>query len=591
MDILQYVYISRRLGNFADLGLTDLANKSAQANAKFSITGFLVHYGNFFWQYIEGDKLNIENLVSNLRDDKRHDIISEYFSYTHCRKFPSWSMKLVSKDIGTGNKVFDFDMTRYVENLAKKSLDQINENIHDNLWKAVNDIADLYRVSENLMNKNIEDEFLKIDHYNVVTIANTLRNELDIANNDLETSEENLSKALKEATIAKNEAERSNEAKRIFLANISHEIRTPLTSIIGFLELIKENTDSSCYKTQKYIQNIANSANHLNDLVGDVLDFSKIESNKFEVNIQELDIVKEVMKIKSVFMEKSIEKSIKFNVLLNTSINKIQSDPQIIRQILLNIIGNSFKFTDKGLVEITIDEKMNGRNFVVIIVKDTGIGIDHEYKNQIFSPFEQAPRGKHLKSAGTGLGLSISKKLAQMLGGDLLLEETSTDKINHGTTFNLIIPTNNNEDFRNVRESSSISQEKKLTIKGRNILKGKRILIGEDNLDILELLTSVLSAEGVITEKCLNGSEVLSHQLESFDLILLDIQMPVCDGIETVKSIRKRDYHKPVIALSADATIEQKNLCLESGFSEFYTKPITPKTLIDVIGKSTDKLH
>lgn len=564
---LQYVYLSKSLIHFDNFKLETLVQNSLAANEIYSVSGFLAYHNEFFWQYIEGARNDVENLSDNLKRDSRHRIISDFFSETNQRKFPGWSMSLVST---SKNNDLEIKPVEHVKHLMKTSIDNIKNNqLKVGIWESVQEISDIYKFRERIVENHIcHTEFVD-----------------DGQNKGLKQPEEVLRAKLSSAIAAKLKAEEANEAKRVFLANISHEIRTPLSSIIGFIALIKEHVNSENPEIVKYFQSITSSANHLTDLLSDILDFSKIEADKVDINIKEFDLISEVEKIKSSFMDKSIAKNISINLCCNTKINKVQSDPKFLRQILINLLGNAFKFTqDGGKINIAIDEKIETKK-IEISIEDTGIGIEDSFKSLIFAPFRQG-LGENTNSRGTGLGLSISKKLAKKLGGDLVLLRSSTNKMNHGSKFKLSIP-RDHLSSSNLHKVPLEDRTKRVSVDAEKAgLQQLKIIIAEDDLEILELLKRILSSSGAEVVTCLNGNEVLAHDLEEFDVVLLDIKMPVKDGIETVRSIRKQNFVKPVIALSADARMEQKNRCIEAGFSSYYTKPIEPSSLVYAIAEA-----
>ena len=334
MNLKQYVYISKSTTKFGKLELEDLAKSAARENDRFSVSGFLVFHNNIFWQYIEGKKENIDNLSKNIQRDNRHRILADSYSRSSNRRFPTWSMKLIEiSEQGS----FKVNPMHYIQDIMNSSLSKIKDDEFINgIWCSVEEIAYIYEITEKLINKNIEHGLSDIGHLSRSNLTKNLKNDLSDTKYKLKKSDADLSIALHEAMQAKHEAEKANEAKRVFLANISYEIRTPLTSIIGFLDLIKKSSLNDNPDVNRYIDTISNSANHLSDLVGDILDFSKIESDKFEIQAKEFNLINEVVKMKSIFLEKSKQKGIPLNIMLNTSVEYLESDPKLIRQILLN---------------------------------------------------------------------------------------------------------------------------------------------------------------------------------------------------------------------------------------------------------------
>ena len=379
--------------------------------------------------------------------------------------------------------------------------------------------------------------------------------------------------------IAKEKAEKSEYFKSMFLANMSHEIRTPLNAIIGFSSLIETRDLSE--DNRLFVNNIINSSNHLVALVNDVLDFSKIESGNLELHetvFSLKDLTESVKDITTILIQNQ-GKNIKYTLLQADDIAPyIIADDKRIKQILYNLVSNAVKFTEAG--EITLEIALPDNETIEFSVTDSGIGIDPEQQQNIFHSFVQADSSISRKYGGTGLGLSISKKLAELMKGDIRLE--SRTKNIKGAKFSFTMPYLSAQTivtkFNSVEETTSARTYK--------------ILLVEDN-DINQLLaTKLLKKLGYEVTVVGNGKDAIDI-LESgnlIDLVLMDIQMPVMDGIEATTIIRNNEKKKqmkrmPIIALSAGAFDNDKKIACDAGCDDYIAKPIDTKILSDTLLK------
>ena len=400
----------------------------------------------------------------------------------------------------------------------------------------------------------------------IVTAKN---NELLIKNKQLNE----VSKQALEATRTKSE----------FLAIMSHEIRTPLTSIIGFAEALTER--STQIKDRINITKIIiKNGKHLLKIINDLLDISKIEANKMEFEKTYFSPVALVMEVKDLVESQFLEKNIKFYIEYEYPFpNVIYNDALRIKQIILNLCSNALKFTKVGKVSIKIHcEIENEKLFFTVI--DSGIGLSIEQKEKIFDAFAQADTSTTRKYGGTGLGLSLSKQFAEKMGGTITVESLP----GIGSQFYASISTGK------IDQSQLIVGEPELPDKVDNIIyqydhsctvKGS-ILIAEDNEDNQQLLTILLSNIGAEITFVENGQEAIDKTRgKTYDLILMDMQMPVMGGIEATKILRQSNYTNPIIALTANAMQSDHDSCVEAGCDEFLTKPINKDKLFQAIYK------
>lgn len=380
-------------------------------------------------------------------------------------------------------------------------------------------------------------------------------------------------------TEAKSAAERANSAKSQFLANMSHEIRTPLGAIMGFAGLLRESTLST--EQNNYATVIERNSKQLLRIIDDILDLSKVEAGMMTIEHIEFDFTEMLVDISSLMGLKAREKGVSFNIRAANKIPKIlNTDPTRLRQILLNVIGNAIKFTDRGMIEIRVTFNNNLLEFEV---EDTGRGISPEQRENLFQPFAQADPSITRQFGGTGLGLALSRSLAGALGGSFDLKRSEIGK---GSVFHIAIQAKakNEADFFS---NLVLENTDRAPSKPPSELQGKKILLVEDSPDNQTLIKVYLANTGAITEIASDGSEGSTMVFEkNYDLVLMDVQMPVMDGITAIKHMRKKGYTKPVIALTAHAMKEERERCIVAGFSDFLSKPVRKDELIRAIVKN-----
>jgi signal transduction histidine kinase len=383
---------------------------------------------------------------------------------------------------------------------------------------------------------------------------------------------------------SKEAADAANLAKSSFLANMSHEIRTPLTSIIGYAESALDS-DQTTEQRVSALQTIRQSSDHLLNLINDILDFSKIEAGALDIEKVSMDPLQVINEVESIILGQAKEKTLKFAVNYEFPIPvRIYSDPLRLKQILLNLCSNAIKFTDRGAVQVDVKYDIT-RDILILSVTDTGIGMSPEQLQKIFKPFRQADTSTSRRFGGTGLGLSLSKRLADLINGELQVASES----NIGSTFTLSLQqtqtglntthlVNSPEELRKTQNStqSQISEPK---------LSGEVLLV-EDNELIQQLIKSYLIKMGVMVTLAENGEIALKlAQNKIYDLIYMDMQMPVMSGIDALIQLRKLDYKGPIIMLTANATLADRNLCKELGSNDFLTKPINRQQLYETTYK------
>ena len=386
--------------------------------------------------------------------------------------------------------------------------------------------------------------------------------------------------ALEDIKRSRLEAEKANRLKSAFLANMSHEIRTPLGAMIGFNDLLKEKRLEPG-ELSEYVETISRNGSQLTLLINDILDLSKIKAGEISLNYSLFRPEVLVNEVLSYMRSGADAKKVK--VLLETSDDLpelIVSDPARIKQILVKTFGNALKFTESGHIRVYLTATSGPAPGLDIQISDTGIGIDLDAQKTLFETFVQADGSMTRKFGGTGLGLALARRLVRALGGDITLVRSS---VGTGTTFKISIPSRP-EKIRGRLESS----DKPIAVAGESSvdLRGLRLLIVDDSKDNRELLSRYLSKRGAVTESAENGLVGVQKALSnSYDLILMDIQMPVMDGYAATQRLRSEGSVVPIIAITAHALDEVQERCEAVGCNDNLAKPIDFGVLVDKISR------
>jgi signal transduction histidine kinase/CheY-like chemotaxis protein/HPt (histidine-containing phosphotransfer) domain-containing protein len=390
-------------------------------------------------------------------------------------------------------------------------------------------------------------------------------------------------------------AEAVSGLKSEFLANMSHEIRTPMTSILGYLDLLEDPSEGPAAK-EKYLDIIRRNGRHLLQIINDVLDISKIEAGRLTVQRIHCSTLEIVRDVTALLGSRATEKGLAFDVAFHGPIPAtIHTDPTRLRQVLLNLIGNSIKFTEKGGIVLStrlIAAADTSPSLLRFDVTDTGVGISQEDQEKLFRPFSQVDSSSTRRHGGTGLGLVLSRRLAQLLGGDISVES----RPGAGSTFSVTVETGPLEASRMLTDPAALAVpgEKEL---GEDVvvrLDG-RLLIADDAPEIQHLVAFHLKRRGAEIEFVKDGEEACQAALaalkagEPFDAILMDMQMPVLDGLAATGRLRESGYQGPIIALTANAMEGYREKCLAEGCTDFLTKPLDPPALLKTMAKYLSK--
>lgn len=376
---------------------------------------------------------------------------------------------------------------------------------------------------------------------------------------------------------AKDAAEQANAAKSAFLANMSHEIRTPLGAIMGFVDLLKD--DNITRQTMKdYLSVIDRNSGQLLRIVDDILDLSKIEAGKMLIENIEFSFLELLSDFSSLMGFRARDKGVNFDIKARTPLpENVISDPTRVKQILLNIVGNAIKFTETGGVVLDISFEEDILEFEI---RDTGRGISKDQEQGLFQPFAQADVSITRKFGGTGLGLVLTKHLSEALGGDFVLKESV---VGAGSIFVATIKVQIPSGTSMVSALGyTHSNAAEVSMEGK--LRGLKLLLVEDSLDNQALISILLAKTGAFVDIVSDGSLGVKAALQgNYDAILMDVQMPVMDGITATKALRIEGYSKPIIALTAHTMREERDRCINAGFSDFLSKPINREALLNLL--------
>lgn len=436
-------------------------------------------------------------------------------------------------------------------------------------------------MSQERLKKRLERE--KLARKEAETLLERKSLELFNRNQELEKLKSNLelevTERTTEAIAAKEEAEMANQVKSEFLANMSHEIRTPLAAIIGFSEIVQTREIPESQK-QKHLESIIENGNYLTSLLSDILDITKIESNSLTVEQTMCDIPNMLKEIRKLYMQQASEKTLDFEVVINGPVPKfIRSDPTRIRQILHNLLSNGIKFTDKGFVRLKVSHDRL-KDKLVFIIQDTGIGIRSNKLPLIFESFRQADNSVTRNFGGSGRGLFISQNLAHKLGGQIKVNSV----YGLGTTFIAEIDCRNYKDTFTEIPSQTACNQKSVEVPR---LQG-RVLMAEDNTVNQKLIRFHIESTGLSVDVVNNGEEALAAAFSnSYDLVLMDIQMPVMDGKQALMGLKQLGYSAPVYAITANVMSADLAEYAELGFDGTLEKPLVLDKFYEVLAQNT----
>lgn len=574
---------------YAFIGIIDLMHTITYDQMKV-VSGFSF-YGNHFWvasRYFEGISLLIAIGVGNkLKRLNFYKAFTIYAVATIATIFLILALKWFPADIwimsNTAFRIIGEYLIILILLVCLLLLHKFKDNYSNNIYNILKWVIIITVIQElcfsldvgNFSYTNFLGHYFKIMSFYLIykaVVKTSIADPYDLIFREMKVKE----KMLEESKAA---AEKANSSKSIFLSNMSHEIRTPLNAILGYTQLMQLEK-SFPEELKEYLDAIDGSGRHLLSVINNILEISKIEAGKVQINEESFNLPNMLKEIDAMFRIKIDETRILFNISKQKNIpDFLHSDQVKIRQVIINLIGNAVKFTERGSITLTITEQSRRRDTVRLRfeVKDTGIGIPKEKLNSIFDPFEQV-EGKNEQKEGTGLGLAISRMYVKLLGGDISATSTEDEGSSFVFEIDLKIDTSTKEENYNGKEILSIA----------NTEKARTIMVVDDIKSNRDIVSRMLKSVGFLTVEAVDGEAAVRIFNEYHpDLVLMDIKMNGMDGLEALKRIRAQDRNlkTPIVMVSAYSLKEFENDAINSGADAYITKPFRREEVLNLLGK------
>jgi PAS domain S-box-containing protein len=524
----------------------------------------IAHMGNWEWD-ITTDKITWSDELFTIFDVDKNDFDPSYSAYLD--RMPRSRRDHISETINRAiksGKDFSFEYRIDNDDGTNRYIQSRGRIVVDPQGKVLKVLGTSQDISER---KKIEEELLQ--------------SKIELEKRVLERTAQ-LKESLERERRAKESAQAANNAKLQFLANMSHEIRTPMNSILGFSELLMSELLNE--EQKDHLKRIKSNGDQLLSLIDDILDLSKFEAGQVPIERKNISLVQLLRDVIDTFSTLAERKGIKIVFEEDPESPKlINSDPVRLRQIFTNLIGNSVKFSETGSIKLRVrhlkGDPTDPNSHLMIDVEDTGIGISEEDQRKLFQPFSQADSSIVRKFGGTGLGLALSRRLAEALGGNLILVNST---LGVGSLFRLTL---NHFDVAEDESANESDDAESIASNQQTLLHEKyRILLAEDSIDNEVLVRKFLQSTNIVLDVARDGFEALDKIYQTdYDLVLMDIQMPGLDGLEATRRLRLRGFKKPIIALTAHALREEISRSQSAGCNLHLTKPIQRQQLLEAI--------